>query len=394
MNAADVLTLLGLGAIVAAIADEVARRTSRRLPWLAAGGFLLIAASPLIPNRPVAFGFSLDDVLPVMGLVIMIPLVPWSRIRAVRWSPRRGSQIAFIGLAVMMLAGLVSAILVGAGIGNSLRLALRGSGRLVLLLAIVVCVAVLGAAPGARRWSARMIAAVGAFEAAFGLVAYFIGLPGGAGLERARPNTVLEGSIPGRLSGTIGVSPNFTAAILMMSLLVTAGLGLQAETRRERIAWWSLVVLQLAAIALTYTRVSLGLVFIALLVLIVIRGRKILLVPILAVGAVVAVLTPTVQRFLTDAPDRLALWASAWLVMVDHPVGGVGPGQMLAAVAQDPGRYRFTQFGSAWSTAHNTILLAGAETGLLGAIGAVILNSRPGHHRGPGHADRPRRSIR
>jgi O-antigen ligase len=47
---------------------------------------------------------------------------------------------------------------------------------------------------------------------------------------------------------------------------------------------------------------------------------------------------------------------------------------MLDAVADNPERYRATTFGEAWSTAHNTVLLAGAETGLLGAVGALVLN--------------------
>ena len=160
----------------------------------------------------------------------------------------------------------------------------------------------------------------------------------------------------------------------MMSILVTAGLALRSPASRERWWWWAAVVVQLGALTLTYTRVSLGLVVVALVVLVLLRSRPILLAPIGVVLGLVAVFTPTLSRLVSDIPDRLALWTSAFLLMIDHPIAGVGPGRMLDAVAANPERYRATAFGQAWSTAHNTVLLAGAETGLLGALGAIVLN--------------------
>ena len=73
-------------------------------------------------------------------------------------------------------------------------------------------------------------------------------------------------------------------------------------------------------------------------------------------------------------PDRLALWTSATLMMVDHPLTGVGPGQTLVVAASNPARYVNTGLGMATNNAHNTILLAGAETGIAGAVGALIVN--------------------
>lgn len=367
------LLLLGIAALVAAIADEVARQTSRRSGLLAAGPFLLIAGAPIVPNQSVALGFSLDDVLPVVGLVLMLPLVPWSRLRSIRWGPRPGALVALVGVLVMILAGAVSALLVADGPGDVVRLSIRGSGRMAFLLAVVVCVAILGSDRRLRRFSALAIAAVGSFQAVFGLVAYFVGLPGGAGLEAPR-GSILVGEVPGRISGTIGNSPNFTAAILMMSIVITVGLALRAGQRRDRAIGWALATVQLIALALTYTRVSLGLTVVALVILVVLRSRPILIVPITASLVPIALFTPMIERILSDVPDRLALWTSAWLLMIDNPVHGVGAGQMLAAVEADPERYRDTVFGGAWSTAHNTVLLAGAETGVIGALGALILN--------------------
>ena len=370
----NVIILLGLAAIAAGIGDEVARQTSRRLGWLAAGPFVLLAASPLVPNYSIALGFSLDDALPLLGLLMMLPLVPWGRLRATYWAPTPGTTIALAGILTMIVAGLISAVLVGGELGDVVRLAIRGSGRWTFLLLIVVCVAVLGSTERSRLFSARVMALVGTFEAAFGLVAYFIGFPRNAGLEATRQSSVLFGEVPGRISGTLGISPNFTAAILMITILVSAGLALRTSERRERVAWWAAVVVQFAALTLTYTRVSLGLAIVALAILVLLRSRPILLLPIGAVLVPIAVFTPMLQRLVSDMPDRLALWTSAFLLMIDHPFFGVGAGQMAAAVAQEPERYRSTIFGQAWSTAHNTVLLAGAETGVLGAIGAILLN--------------------
>lgn len=341
---------------------------------MAAGPFLLVAATPLVPNEPVLFGFSLDDVLPLFGLTMMLPLLPWGRLRAIHWSPSLGTKIALAGVGAMIAAATLSAILNSSGLADLPRLAVRGAGRLAFLVAIVASLAILGSTDRSRLFSARAIAGVGVFEAVFGLVAYFVGLPMRAGLEAVRSTSVLFGEVPGRISGTIGNSPNFTSAILMMSILVTAGLALRSPASRTRWWWWAAVVVQLAALTLTYTRVSLALVVVALAVLVLLRSRLILLAPIGAVLALVALLTPTLARFVSDVPDRLALWTSAFLLMIDHPLGGVGPGRTLDIVAMHPERYRMTQFGEAWSTAHNTILLSGAETGLLGAIGAFVLN--------------------
>jgi O-antigen ligase len=104
------------------------------------------------------------------------------------------------------------------------------------------------------------------------------------------------------------------------------------------------------------------------------RSRPILLAPVGGLLVLVAIFTPTLSRFASDIPDRLALWTSAFLLMIDNPIAGVGPGRMLEAVAANPERYQATAFGEALSTAHNTVLLAGAETGFIGAIGAIGLN--------------------
>jgi len=374
IETAVLLILLGVAALVAAVGDEVSRQAGQRTGWKLAGPFLLVAATPLVPSEPVLAGFSLDDVLPLLGLTLMAPHLPWRRMRSYRWSPGLGTKIAVAGVGAMIVAAIVSTAFNASGPADLPRLAIRGAGRLAFLVAIAAALAILGSTERSRSFSAHAIVGVGVFEAVFGLVAYFIGLPWRAGLEGVRSTSVLFGEVPGRISGTIGNSPNFTGAILMMSILVTAGLAMRSPAARTRWWWWAAVVVQLAALTLTYTRVSLGLAVIALAVLALLRSRPILLVPVGVVLLLVGIFTPTLQRFVSDVPDRLALWASAFRLMLDYPIGGVGPGRMLDVVAANPDRYRMTQFGEAWSTAHNTILMAGAETGVLGAFGALVLN--------------------
>lgn len=366
--------LIATSALIAVLAFALARWTTARSGWAAAGPFLLISMTPFVPNYSVALGFSLDDVLPVVGTLMLLPLVPWRRLREVRWVPRLGARVAFVGIAIVIVAGLISAVGNAGTPSDALRLAIRGSGRMAFLLTIVAAVAILGSTPRSRLFAARAIAFVGIAESIFGLAAYWIGFPSQAGLEGTGHGSVLEGHVPGRISGTIGISPNFTGAILLISILITAGLAAQAAGRRERFLGWASVVVQLAALALTFSRVSLALTVVALVVFVVLRSRPIILIPIVAVLGAIAMFTPMLSRFVRDVPDRLALWTSAFRLMIDHPLVGVGPGQMLAAVAADPARYRETDFGEAWSTAHNTVLLAGAEMGLLGAVGAAIIN--------------------
>src|SRR5690606_28156331 len=105
----------------------------------------------------------------------------------------------------------------------------RGTGRVLLYAAAVIVV--LAQRP---RWLTRSVvvrglAVVGTLEAAVGLAAYvmgMLGLPSGFGLEEARGGTTLLGEIPGRASGTLGLSPNFLGALFVLAVPVTLGIAL------------------------------------------------------------------------------------------------------------------------------------------------------------------------
>lgn len=349
---------------------------------LATAGIVLIAMTPLVPTAriPNGLGVSSDDILPVLGLATIV-LALW---RGRRSSPRESMSVSVlgplrlvlvVGLALIVVGGVLSGFVNGQDPQDTVRLILRGSGRFAFLGAIVVAVGLaVRQTPSLVRTAATAIAGMGAAEAAFGLFAYVVPLPGKIGLEAARKETILFGEIPGRVSGTLGISPDFTGTVLMVALIVTVGLALSSAGRTQRL-WLAIAGLQLVTLALTFARTPLAIAVAAVAVLLLLARRPILVLPFAAVAGIAAVVTPLGARFISDSHDRIALWTAATRLFADHPLAGVGPGQMLAVMRTNPERYLHTDAGRATNNAHNTILLAAAEMGVLAGIGAFLVNA-------------------
>jgi hypothetical protein len=344
------LALAGLALAIVAIGLTAGLWLSRRTAWGPAGGLALLVATPLVPHVPVAAGLSLDDILPILGIALLVATVDLRRLATVKvpW-------LLVIGLALAIAAGIVSSLYNATSPSQALTMLLRSPGRYAFLATIVVLVALAEPAERRRLLVARALALLGTAEATVGLAGFFLPL-GGLGLEPTRKFSVLYFEVPGRIAGTLGISPNFLGAIFVLTIIVTAGLAIEAVTRRDRILWWASVLVQSLALTLTFTRASLGLAIVGLAVLLLLRGRVRYLVPVLLVVALGFATTPTreaqpgsvgapgvgtpvaVERLTSDVPDRLALWYSATLMMVDHPLTGVGPGQ---TVATEDGEERF-----------------------------------------------------
>jgi hypothetical protein len=379
--------LLGLAAAILAVGFVAGLWVQRLTGWGPAGGLALLVATPLIPHVPVVGGLSLDDLLPLLGIGFLAATVELRRIVTVRvpW-------LLVIGLALAIAAGIVSSIVNAASVSDAIVMLLRSPGRYAYLAVIVALVALAQPADRRRQLVARGMALLGTTEAIVGLAGFFLPL-GGLALEPTRKFSVLYFEVPGRIAGTLGISPNFLGAIFILTIIVTAGLAIEATERRERILWWAAVLVQSFALTLTFTRASLGLTLVGLFVLLLLRGRLRYLVPVLLVVALGFLTTPVrtddsgddsgsplsgapvaVQRLTDDVPDRLALWYSATEMMLDHPLTGVGAGRMIEVAQSDPDRYIRTPLGNAQNNAHNTVLLAGAELGVAGAIGALLVN--------------------
>jgi len=198
-----------------------------------------------------------------------------------------------------------------------------------------------------------------------------------------------------RITGTLGLSANHIGAVFVVTLPVTIGMAISENGRRQWL-WGAAAALQATALYLTFTRASIVLGFAAAAVLLVYYLRLRLAAVIVglclvlllgttsfvcAPGHVVPPPTGTpspgvgtpLDRF-NDPSDRLALWYAAGRIALDYPVLGVGLGRMLDVMHDDPARYVNTPFGKATNSAHNTILLAAAETGVLGALGTLAVN--------------------
>lgn len=360
---------LGLALVAAASATFI----SKKLGWGPAGALALFAATPLVPHVPLGLGLSLDDVLPLLALAMLGALVPWRkrtpRALLLSWP----WAVAFAGLGLMAAAGALSATVHADSAIEWLTLLGRGFGRPALLGALATTVVLTKPRWRRRRVAASALALVGAAEALFGLVAFLLPLPGAAGLEAARKNSVLYGLVAGRIAGTTGLSPDFMGVILASTALLSMGLALdEARPARSRL-WLAASGVQVLALALTFTRASLLFFVIAAVVLLLLHRRPTLVVVTVALIVLVGSQSAVGTRFLRETTDRLALWTSAVTIMVDHPLAGVGPGRMLDVASADPARYRETPLGPAVSNAHNAVLLAGAETGVLGALGASLV---------------------
>jgi O-antigen ligase len=363
------IAVLGLvGAAIAGVGIVGGWLVSRLTRWRPAGGLFLLAVTPFAPHVDIGYGLSLDDFLPLSGLAFLLVTVRLSDLRRIR-----PPLIATIGLALLVFAAALSSIVNGVGPSSALTMILRSAGRDLLLAAIVVLVAATGPADRRRSIVATSMAGMGTAEAILGLAGFLLPL-GGIFLEPVRKYSVLYLEVPGRLAGTLGISPNFLGAIFILTILLAAGLALEADDRRRRFIWWSSVVVQFLALTLTFTRASLALAIVAVAALLLVGRRPRVFVPIAIVIAVTSVATPALARLTGDVPDRLALWTSSARMMVDHPIAGVGPGQTVNVAQSDPSRYVQTEFGPATNSAHNTILYAGAETGVLGAIGSALVN--------------------
>ncbi len=382
----------GLGALVlgawalALLASAVltAGIISRLAAWDPAGPIALIAAAPVVPRIPLIASLTSDDLLPLVGLGLLAWRTPFPRLTADRWV-----RAALLAVIVATVARIASSVANGGGVEGTVLLLIQSVARPAVLLGIAAYAAASVPQDRRRQVVITAIAGVGTYEAAFGLAAFMLPLPGGAGLQATRELTSVYGICPGLISGTLGLSANHLGALFVLSLPLTVALAVK-QRGWPRWGWVLSASGQSAALLLTFTRSSILLGVVLVAVFLIYERRFLILAAVVAAAALLAVSALSVacaprpgtpgtpgsvlgDRF-SDGNDRLALWYAAARIMVDHPIYGVGLGHMLDTVQDHPERYRNTPYGPATSSAHNTILLAGAETGVLGGLAVASLN--------------------
>ena len=209
----------------------VARLLSRLADWEPAGPIALVAAAPLLPRLPLMLGLSADDLLPVLGVALLVWRQPVPRLtsdRLLRW--------ILLGVAVATVARTGTALVNGGGLEGTAKMLAQAIGRPVVLVAIAAYVGVAAPERLRHRFIGVSVAAVGTFEALFGLLGFVFRLPGGAGIEAARQLTSLYGVCPGRITGTMGLSANHIGAVFVLSIPVTLAAAVTASGWR-RWAW-------------------------------------------------------------------------------------------------------------------------------------------------------------
>ena len=195
---------------------------------------------------------------------------------------------------------------------------------------------------------------------------------------------VLAAGITGRdrPAGTF-FNPNFLAGFLVVALLLVIGGQLfpqPAHVRRRVLRVATAAgegALLLAALLITGSRGGMLALACGLLVLLVLRSSRAAVVGISAVVvALILVPNPFVQRLQTlpqtdnFAYTRLAIWKSAWTMMLDHPWLGIGLGQFeyVSTRYAFPVTTHWAKYSRVAENAHSEYLQTGAELGVPGLL--------------------------
>jgi O-antigen ligase len=388
-------------AIVAAGAVG-ARLISRWTGWRHAGPIALLVGAPLVPHLAIASRLSTDDLLPLLGLGILIVSVPPPRLT--RSTLLRAGLAA---VAVATAARIASTVVHEPTFIDATLTLTAALVRPLFLVAAAVYVAVVVRRTDHRRLVAAAMGVLGTVEAVFSLAMFMIPVPG-VGVRQGLSYETLAGCDL-RITGTLGLSANHIGAVFVVTIPMAIGMAMSSSGRRQ-VLWTLAAALQATALILTFTRASIlvgGLASI-LLLLYLMRFRMAAVMAVatfVVLSGVTAIacapqqgivtppgVTPTptptqpdivpgpigedgvIDRF-GDPSDRPALWYAAGLMTLDYPLFGVGIGNMVDVMRSDPERYVETPYGRATNSAHNTILLAGAETGILGALSTFVINA-------------------
>jgi hypothetical protein len=359
--------------------DQVLRTPKSRedvLLWTARALFVGLLVLSIVPPFVPIFGpLSLDDLFPLVAVVIGLLFVPFGK--------RDVFDPAMIGLALLGVAGIVSSATNATSGGDLLRLLSRSAGRVAFYVSLVAAIRVL---LDDDRWVRRTLfafVAAATAESLFGLFAFATRYKGPWGIGVAEiprwsvlyGHTRVHGTFSGQLLAyeNVNASSNFLAAYLLMSIVVTAGLAIAERGRLVRSLLVGSALLQLVTLYVTYTRAALLALAIAVLAAGWLLGRKKAAVAAVIIFIVVGLSIPTLRaKFLQEGHDRYALWWSGIVMTLDHAFSGVGDGNYMSELARQP-RYSHSPFGVSTSIVHNSMLLSAASHGLFGLIAHGLL---------------------
>lgn len=195
-----------------------------------------------------------------------------------------------------------------------------------------------------------------------------------------------------RLVGPVGLEGPL-AAYLLLAAAVAGYLASRAQSRAARLGWTVVVAMELWTVALTGTRAALvGSIAAALLLgawaamdagrrsrvqRLAVGGLAVVAVTVAAIALLGARTFPGLERLLDLGPDalstRLPLWRAAWSSFLEHPLLGAGPESFDLVFDRHFRPSDYLAAGQAHhDRAHNVLLGALAETGIVGLVAYLI----------------------
>ena len=316
---------------------------------------VLIIGVPLIPGMIIS---SLDAVTLLVPLALLAAVF-LIKSRGLDEIPYRNYGIA---ATLFLLWALISVLAIGTHKGELLTWA-----RYLSYFLLVPAVGLIAASSKDRTIILWALALAGVGASMYGFYQF-------VNPSIMSDTFATSASIKVRIYSTFE-NPNFFSEFLLLSLCETGAL-LGAYWKKSKAACsviGVLLVLQLAAFFLTYTRGSwLALAAGIVIAAFVLKPRlaALFMAVIVLVGLIPPVFTRLIGVFSGDSSTefRIGLWKAAFTAIGEKPLFGGGLGDFYtiyqSVVQRHPALYQgVTQFGS-----HNSYLQLSAETGILGGL--------------------------
>ncbi len=337
---------------------------------------LLVTGAIALPFVPIAGPLSTDDLLPLIAVGIGFIIVPFA-------TDERTTDASLLAIGLLAFLAFVTSGVNATSLGDLVKLAGRSGGRLLFFAAFIISTR---AVLDRGRWPQfAVVALAGAAtaEAVFCVwawVAKYHG-PYGIGIAEIPGWSVLRGHVRvhGTFSGALksheltNVSANFLASYFVLSIPATLGVVLWMKKHRWRLAVLAGASLQIVALYLTYTRAALVALAVSVLAFGWFLGRRKLAFGAVVVAAMVTLAIPSMRaKFFKEGHNRYTLWAAAVATVERSPLVGVGDGNYIAEIIASPTLHQ-SDYGSASTTPHNSILMTAANLGLGGAVLHVLI---------------------
>lgn len=334
---------------------------SSRQSFIAAAVFIYVLPFYAWVPRLELFGpVDLNDVIPLLAVAASGLLL--FEHKKVQWHP------VYVGLGLFALVAFAAAAMQTANVVDAVRASARIGGRIAVYVLIIAGVRLLSIAQ--RRRLLAMVVWGGVGQAFLGVLMYLFQYAGPfhtgtvgqhvLGSEWLRVHGTFGGAIP---PGEVVLNrANFYSAYLS----VVAGILLAFWKEWSLRRWAFCGVTILLGILVSYSRMSLLAIGVAIMMFALLRRRVGLASGFVAIALVILLSVPALRaRFSDIGTDRWTQWAVAVKVIESSPWWGCGDGRYLeTALHLDTG-----VSGTLIRTPHNSVLYAAASYG----VGAGLL---------------------